>query len=456
MISNLVCILCLSFNQATSPVQKVELVRDDKVSVELHLKRTTDLSQLQWYWLEINNLTDKTFRIAFRFELSGPTAPNQPSLGLSTNLNDLFGDAWATSRDRSLERLKPGKSTYGLERFSRETHLARMPAFPGEPLILPLSARVDFTYWINEKRVDLHSPKSIAFGVKWTAPDQAGTERLKKELSGYFHQSEPMNIRVRQRYSYLLSLPELREDAYAVDRILERLQQSENPPDTLVRHLVVHHRTDPKVIEFYRKKLVAGSRDAYFALVITPDNSPSQLMAGIWDPSYCRLLAENFGNGKDKTDEYMNKVHDQMIYGLLDRHRKEWRDDQEVTSKLFEAIRKKYPALDRQTWEREGDELAYGLIWLGRTSDPAALPYLERGLEQKTKLEPLRAFPGIANPYSQRPNSIEECAALGLHIWAGEREHKNDMFTRLMEHDEAIKKATELLTAARKSLETRK
>lgn len=244
------------------------------------------------------------------------------------------------------------------------------------------------------------------------------------------------------------------DESMSVNRILERLQQEENK-DPLVRHLVRHHRNDPKVIEYYRKKLSTCSPEAYYALVVSPDDAPSNApRPGIWDPSYPGLLADCFT--KDKT-------HTNTIYDLLDRHKKEWRNDVKVTAKLLATVKKNYPMLVQNKWENlkqqssglgddEMDQLAYGLIWLGRTCDKDALPYLEKGLQLKITLRPMpQACAGDIFRY--RANSIAECAALGIQIWTSDQ---SAMPAWPSKPEETIKKAQNLLSLARKTANTDK
>lgn len=383
--------LMLSVTAATAPAtgpateaswQTVEVLHADSLTVRLRVLDRATLADEQWLGLQFDNTGDKAIRIRSaqyytHYEQSNlrTGTPWRSGSLASGNDYDLFPAAWETTPvspiliPRGVRRIIAQPSDYS-------SALLGLPLQDGTLVRAHIHLSVDV-----EGMGSFSTPTGgVGFQFEWVYPDKSGfasmRSRLRKLLESPERRAEHVYI-----LGALLSVPGVGDDM-PVETILSALnarRENMDGRDRLVSWAAEHFPKDPKVLEYYRRRLQAQDTRAVEDLVRAP---------AIWAPDFISPLLAACERADHGIPLAWLKV--------LSAHRGDWPRDTKIPARLSASVLRNSHLLSRKPDEVRGPDLAgrwrFEAQALALTGDSAVIPLLRPFLDDKERVLDLRLW----------------------------------------------------------------
>ncbi len=381
---------------AEGPVRVVALARDGDLTARLHVKRQASLASAGWLVLELDNAGPEPLEVlnvnwwieAGRDDLKTRKGVCSGRLGSGGGLA-LLPDAAKAVRPDGPRLLPGGRAVRVVDPVSDATAALLGPAPPNGLLV---RATFHLVLTLKGGRPVATPDEGVPFAFEWHPLDAAGVRSAGNRLRGLL--ASPANTAPHgDLLGALLDVPEVAREA-SRDDLLAGLAARGKPGDGrdhVARAVNGRFAADPKVVAFYREKLVGGDDAAVHDLA----------QADVWHPSFTGPLVAYY--------ETHPGGHDAL--SALARHRAGWDPAAKAPGRLSAVVWKANPILGKPLGTlTAGDQWDWSMAasTLSRTGDPAALATLRPALDDR---RPLDEAPRVPRPGALPPSRVCDVAA---------------------------------------------
>ena len=367
--------------------QSHDLLTTPELTVRLKVRAAASMLERDWIKLEFENHTQKPLGIHFMLDATASVKPangRPPNATLFPRLSaNEFGRKNANGQLQPLATIPPGVMSAGEELLAGAiaNNLGRPPE---GGLQVDGKARLILNMFEVPGRKKLTTPgNGAAFSFAWRPPQGEQLKQARDELQTLlFTAPVERSEAYRLRLQMLLNIPELSRDL-STDKVLTALGRftSNDRRWDVFRTLVMPRRKDPKIIAYYRDRIVAGDDDVLIDLIqsdwLSMPGKNRREEVYLWDRSFVEPMLALYEKDPRKN---------LRAFTTLERRAAEWSSDTAVTARLAAISHKLYPVLDKKLDNLERpdvEELMYGIWHLGKTRDRASLPLLAKAMDTK-------------------------------------------------------------------------
>lgn len=356
----------------SSACHVVDLGRAGDLTVRLRVRRAASIADAEWLAFEFENHGTEPIVLVFP---SYSTAADRcdPQTGAvlvsgsmaSGNAFDLFQQAWSGLR------AVPITIAPGLQRIAEHPTLysaALLGLAPRDGY--RIEARLHFSTEVAGHDKVATPTEGVRFEFDWVHPGEEGLAVARARLTELLAQPTQS---VQRNYfaSALLAIPEV-GGVLSVDELLaaiERQAGALSVRDQLVRYLDARSPTDPKVLAYYRARLVPTDERVLDELARAPR---------IWDESFVEPIVTMFEASPRRQGKALSVLH---------AHGRPQRDPaiaRRLSTALLTTDPLARPELD-QVW-------SFGVRALGLTGDERMVALLRPFLDADARVVPKRSI----------------------------------------------------------------
>lgn len=355
----------------------VELGRGGDLSVRLRVRRTASIADAEWLAFEFeNDGTEPIVLEAPSYSIRGEQCHPQTGAVLlsgpmaSGGAFDMFPQSWQESS------VVPITIAPGLHRIAEHPTLysaALLGLAPRDGC--RVQARLHFATGISGHGRLATPPEGVRFAFDWAHPGEQGFAVARERLTELLAQP---TTSVQRNYfaSALLGIPEVGGvlSAEACLAAIDRQVGPWNVRDTLVSYLGSRSPTDPKVLAYYRQRLVPTDERVLDELARAPR---------IWDESFVEPIVKMYEADPRRQGRALSVLHD---HGRPQRA-------PAIARRLSTALLTTDPLA-----RSELDQIwSFGARAMGLTGDVAMIALLRPFLDKNARVIPMDC-PGRAIP----------------------------------------------------------
>lgn len=355
----------------------VDLGRAGDLSVRLRVRRTASIVDAEWLAFEFENHgTEPIVLGSPGYTTDADRCDPQTGAVLlsgsmaSGNAFDLFPQAWSGSR------VSPITIAPGLQRIAEHPSLLSAALLGLAPRDgYRIEARLRFGAHAAGHGTVASPPEGVPFAFDWVHPGDEGLAVARARLTELLAQPT-QSVQRSFLASALLATPEV-GGGLSVDDLLAAIERQAGPwnvRDHLVRFLDARFPTDPKVLAYYRARLVPADERVLDELARAPR---------IWDESFVEPIVQMFEASPRRQGKALSVLHE---HGRPQR-------DPAIARRLSTALLTTDPLAGHQL----DHTLTFGLRALGLTGDERMVALLRPFLDKNARAIPT-GMPGRALP----------------------------------------------------------